>query len=297
MGRRNTYEHGPWGPAQEDDDVAGQRGGRRRAPKGDAFRDALVGLLADALDVERSQLEVSVLLDGAPVRVGQVPVELVLEVTADEESAEGPAAEAEEVEEVEASESGPSRGASVEVDSGPAPVASRNGSRAERAAVELRDSAPLSAQDLDEEAEAAADLLEGLLDAMDLPGDLRISVQEAHAEVEVVGLEEGVLIGRRGQTLDAVQELVRTAMQRRFERRSRVLVDVDGYRARRLEKLVERADEAVAEVLATGEPQRLEPMDSIERRIVHQRIAEHAGVVSNSHGREPSRRIVIELVD
>jgi len=102
--------------------------------------------------------------------------------------------------------------------------------------------APVSSEDLDEEAEAAADLLEGLLDAMDLPGDLRISLQEAHAEVEVVGLEEGVLIGRRGQTLDAIQELVRTAMQRRFERRSRVLVDVDGYRARRLEKLLERAD-------------------------------------------------------
>jgi spoIIIJ-associated protein len=132
---------------------------------------------------------------------------------------------------------------------------------------------------------------------MDLPGDLRISIQDAHAEVEVVGLEEGVLIGRRGQTLDAVQELVRTAMQRRFERRSRVLVDVDGYRSRRLEKLLERADEAVQEVLATGEAQRLEPMDSIERRLVHQRVAETPGVVSNSHGREPSRRIVIEPVD
>jgi len=272
--------------------VAGQRGGRRRAPKGDAFRDALVGLLADALDVERAQLEVSVLLDGSPVRVGQLPVELVLEATADEEPAEEPAAELAPVE-----ASGSSEAAASPRERDTAPAASRNGGRAEREAAELRDSAPLTAEDLDAEAEAAADLLEGLLDAMDLPGDLRISVQEAHAEVEVVGLEEGVLIGRRGQTLDAVQELVRTAMQRRFERRSRVLVDVDGYRARRLEKLVERADEAVAEVLASGEPQRLEPMDSVERRIVHQRIAEHEGVVSNSHGREPSRRIVIELVD
>ena len=274
--------------------MAGQRGGRRRAPKGDAFRDALVGLLADALDVERAQLEVSVLLDGSPVRVGQLPVELVLEATADEEPAEEPAAEPAPV---EASGSGSSEAAAPPRERDTAPAASRNGGRAEREAAELRDTAPLTAEDLDAEAEAAADLLEGLLDAMDLPGDLRISVQEAHAEVEVVGLEEGVLIGRRGQTLDAVQELVRTAMQRRFERRSRVLVDVDGYRARRLEKLVERADEAVAEVLASGEPQRLEPMDSIERRIVHQRIAEHEGVVSNSHGREPSRRIVIELVD
>jgi spoIIIJ-associated protein len=161
----------------------------------------------------------------------------------------------------------------------------------------VAETTPVTAEELDEEAEAAADLLEGLLDAMDLPGDLRISLQDAHAEVEIVGLSEGVLIGRRGQTLDAVQELVRTAMQRRFERRSRVLVDVDGYRARRLEKLLERADEVVAEVLESGESQRLEPMDSIERRLVHQRVASHAGVVSHSHGREPSRRIVIDLAD
>ena len=156
---------------------------------------------------------------------------------------------------------------------------------------------PVTPEELDEEAEAAADLLEGLLDAMDLPGDLRIQVHEAHAEVEIVGVGEGVLIGRRGQTLEAMQDLVRTAMQRRFERRSRVLVDVDGYRARRLEKLIERAEEAVQQVLETGEPQRLEPMDSIERRLIHQRVAAHEGVVSRSHGREPARRIEIELAD
>lgn len=287
VGRKNTYEPGLSCPEQEDD-VAGQRGGRRRAPKGDVFRDALAGLLADALDVDRKQLEVTVLLDGAPVRVGRVPVELVLEDGAedgpDEESVRAaPASAAPEAAGVERAERGVG--------------ASRGGGRGERGSSDFNDSAPLSAEDLDAEAEAAADLLEGLLDAMDLPGDLRISVQETHAEVEVIGLEEGVLIGRRGQTLDAIQELVRTAMQRQFERRSRVLVDVDGYRARRLEKLIERADEAVAEVLESGDPQRLEPMDSIERRIVHQRIAEHGGVVSNSHGREPSRRIVIELTD
>jgi spoIIIJ-associated protein len=280
--------------------VAGQRGGRRRAPKGDAFRDALAALLADALDVDRAQLDVTVLLDGAPVRVGQVPVELVLERTASEPSSVEPATDDALDDEVEdAVEDAPAAKRQPSGDRAVAPDgrASRNGAREDRDGTGFNDSAPLTAEDLDAEAEAAADLLEGLLDAMDLPGDLRISVQEAHAEVEVVGLEEGVLIGRRGQTLDAVQELVRTAMQRRFERRSRVLVDVDGYRARRLEKLVERADEAVALVLESGEPQRLEPMDSIERRIVHQRIAEHDGVVSNSHGREPSRRIVIELAD
>jgi spoIIIJ-associated protein len=267
--------------------VAAQRGGRRRAPQQDTVRDALVVALADALDVDEDRLAVSVTLDGAAVPSDRLPLTLELEAAVEpapaparEKSVEEP--EPDEVDEPAAQdedEPTPRARAGREASNGSAP------------------SAPVSAEDLDEEAEAAADLLEGLLDAMDLPGDLRISVQDAHAEVEVVGLEEGVLIGRRGQTLDAVQELVRTAMQRRFERRSRVLVDVDGYRARRLEKLMERADEAVEEVLASGEPQRLEPMDSIERRLVHQRVAETAGVVSTSHGREPARRIVIELAE
>mgnify|MGYP000444421599 CR=1 FL=1 len=260
--------------------MAAQRGGRRRAPRPDLFRDALAAALADALDVDPSALAVSVTLDGDAVSADRLPVTLTLDA---------PSADTDDEQDT------PDTTAGSDTPDGDAPT-SRSG----------RDSAPdaraeegsgLSAEDIDEEAEAAADLLEGLLDAMDLPGDLRINVQDAHAEVEVVGLEEGVLIGRRGQTLEAVQELVRTAMQRRFERRSRVLVDVDGYRARRMEKLLERADEAVAEVLDGGEPQRLEPMDPIERRLVHQRVAETAGVVSTSHGREPARRIVIELAD
>lgn len=261
--------------------MAAQRGGRRRAPQQDVVRDALVAALAEALDVEADRLTVSVALDGAPVAGDRLPLRL---------EAAAPVADTPAQDEGEDDAEGEKE----------TPVAAReprsSGSR-DRAERTESAPAPVSSEDLDEEAEAAADLLEGLLDAMDLPGDLRISVQDAHAEVEVVGLEEGVLIGRRGQTLDAVQELVRTAMQRRFERRSRVLVDVDGYRARRLEKLLERADEAVEEVLDSGEPQRLEPMDAIERRLVHQRVAETAGVVSTSHGREPARRIVIELAN
>ena len=270
--------------------MAARRGGRQRAPKQDVFREALTRALADALDVDVERLEVTVSLDGGQVGVDRLPLELELE--------EGDAEAAPTTEEDVA--------ADVEPEPEPA-AASRGGEGARDTEVDTapRDRAPRASSDapaidpaeLDEEAEAAADLLEGLLDAMDLPGDLRISIQDAHAEVEVVGLEEGVLIGRRGQTLDAVQELVRTAIQRRFERRSRVLVDVDGYRARRLEKLLERADEAVADVLETGEPQRLEPMDAIERRLVHQRVSETQGVTSTSHGREPARRIVIELAD
>lgn len=281
------------GVVAEGIDVAAQRGGRRRATpvSTDAFRDTLVAALAEALDVDVAALEVAVTLDGAPV--GDDRTVSVVVLTAE------PVAAEEDVATDEVRSDVSRRGAS--------PRAAASGSDRDHEAVIERPSprpsapvaepTPVTAEELDEEAEAAADLLEGLLDAMDLPGDLRISLQEAHAEVEIVGLSEGVLIGRRGQTLDAVQELVRTAMQRRFERRSRVLVDVDGYRARRLEKLLERADEVVAEVLDSGESQRLEPMDSIERRLVHQRVASHEGVVSHSHGREPSRRIVIDLAD
>lgn len=152
----------------------------------------------------------------------------------------------------------------------------------------------LTIEDLDEEADAAADFVEGLLDAMGLPGDIQIRVREDHAEIEVVNVGSGQLIGRRGQTLDSVQELLRCAMQRRFERRCRVTVDVEGYRERRLEKLLEKAQEAIDEVLETGEEQRLEPMDVHERKAVHRLVADHEGVVSGSRGREPTRRVVIE---
>ena len=266
--------------------MAAQRGGRRRAPQQDVVRDALIAALSDALDVDTDRLAVSVTLDGEPVPADRLPMDL--ELVASVASVATPSDEGT----TEAAAPSEPEPVSERTSEGRGP---RSDGERERSGREASSAGPVTPEELDEEAEAAADLLEGLLDAMDLPGDLRISIQDAHAEVEVIGLEEGVLIGRRGQTLDAVQELVRTAMQRRFERRSRVLVDVDGYRARRLEKLLERADEAVQEVLDSGEPQRLEPMDAIERRLVHQRVSETPGVVTTSHGREPARRIVIEL--
>jgi spoIIIJ-associated protein len=147
---------------------------------------------------------------------------------------------------------------------------------------------------LDEEAEAGADFLEGLLDALDLPGDLRIRTEADHAVVEVADVGSGALIGRRGQTLEAIQELLRCALQREFQRRARIMVDVEGYRARRLEKLLEKAEEAIDAVLDTGEPERLEPMDVFERKAVHHLVAEVDGLLSRSQGREPARRVVIE---
>lgn len=166
-----------------------------------------------------------------------------------------------------------------------------------REASKDEDEAPISVEELDEEADVAADFVEGLLDRMKLPGDIQIRVLEDRAEVEVVEVGSGALIGRRGATLEAIQELLRCVLQRKFERRSRVTVDVEGYRARRLERLLEKADEAIEEVHDTGDPVRLEPMDAFERKAVHRRVADADGVTSRSQGREPGRRVVIEPED
>jgi spoIIIJ-associated protein len=149
-------------------------------------------------------------------------------------------------------------------------------------------------EELEEEADVAADFMEGLLDAMQLPGDISIKILDDAAIVEVVEGDAGSLIGRRGQTLESLQELARCSLQREFERRTRVRIDVEGYRERRLEKLLDKADEVVDEVLKDGGSVRLEPMDVFERKAVHDLVAGVEGVESRSVGREPGRRVVIE---
>ena len=145
----------------------------------------------------------------------------------------------------------------------------------------------------DEEAELAADFVEGLLDRLDLPGDIEIAVHEEQALVNVTDVGSGLLIGRRGATLDALQELVRCAVQRQTERRSHVRVDVEGYRARQLDKLRDKCRDAIAQVRETGEAVRLEPMDAYERKMMHDLVAKTGGVTSSSEGAEPKRRVVI----
>ena len=147
---------------------------------------------------------------------------------------------------------------------------------------------------LDEECDLAADFVEGLLDLLDLPGDIEIEVTEDGAVVNVSDVGSGLLIGRRGATLDALQELVRSTTQRQTERRSQVRVDVEGYRARQLEKLRSKCRDAIAQVRETGEPYKLEPMDAYERKMMHDLVARTGGVTSSSEGAEPKRRVVIQ---
>jgi spoIIIJ-associated protein len=146
---------------------------------------------------------------------------------------------------------------------------------------------------LDREADLAADFLEGLLDRLDLPGDLEIEVQENQAIVNIQDVGSGLLIGRRGATLDALQELVRGAVQRQTQRRSYVRVDVESYRTRQLEKLRDKCRDAIAQARETGQPVRLEPMDPYERKMMHDLVANTRGVQSYSEGIEPRRRVVV----
>ena len=146
---------------------------------------------------------------------------------------------------------------------------------------------------LDRDADLAADFVEGLLDRLDLPGDIEIVTEEQQAFVTVQDVGSGLLIGRRGATLDALQELVRCAIQRQTERRTHVRVDVEGYRARQLEKLRDKCRDAIAQVRETGQPARLEPMDAYERKMMHDLAAKTGGVTSSSEGNEPRRRVVI----
>jgi spoIIIJ-associated protein len=150
---------------------------------------------------------------------------------------------------------------------------------------------------LDHDADLAADFIEGLLDLLDLPGDIEIVTEEQQAFVTVQDVGSGLLIGRRGATLDALQELVRCAIQRQTERRSHVRVDVEGYRARQLEKLRDKCRDAIAEVRETGEAVRLEPMDAYERKMMHDLVAKTGKVSSSSEGNEPRRRVVIHPAD
>jgi spoIIIJ-associated protein len=151
---------------------------------------------------------------------------------------------------------------------------------------------------LEEEGEVAADYLEELLDIADMDGDIDIDVENGRASVAILA-EGGTdrqlrhLVGAHGEVLEALQELARLAVQARTGERSRLMLDVAGYRAGRRRTLEDVAARAVAEVRRSGEAVRLEPMNAFERKVVHDVVAE-AGLVSESEGVEPSRRVVVQ---
>ena len=146
--------------------------------------------------------------------------------------------------------------------------------------------------DLEQESEIAADYVEGLLDVADLDGDIDMDVEGDRALVSVVGATLQELIGPRGEVLEALQELTRLAVHRQTGARTRIMLDVGGYRARRRAELTELGQDAAEEVRSSGEPQRLDAMTPFERKVVHDAVAA-AGLRSESEGEEPNRRVVV----
>lgn len=150
---------------------------------------------------------------------------------------------------------------------------------------------------LEEEGDLAADYLEELLDICDLDGDIEIDIDNGRALVEVVGDQDNpyglqTLIGKDGQVLDALQELMRLSVQISTGERSRLMLDIANFRKNRRNELSKIADEAVTAVLAKGEPVQLPPMNPFERKICHD-VVSNAGLISNSDGMEPNRYVVV----
>jgi spoIIIJ-associated protein len=157
---------------------------------------------------------------------------------------------------------------------------------------EVAEQPKASVADLELEGEVAADYIEGLLDVADLDGDIDMDVEGERAVVSVVGATLDELVGRRGEVLEALQELTRLAVHQHTGNRTRMMLDVGGYRQRRRAELAEAGQDAAEEVRRSGQPKRLWPMNPFERKIVHDAVAA-AGLRSESEGEEPDRRVVV----
>ncbi|RSX57458.1 protein jag [Bifidobacterium samirii] len=150
---------------------------------------------------------------------------------------------------------------------------------------------------LNEEADIAADYLEELLDIADYDGDIEMGIRNGRPMVQIVADDDADikhLIGRNGEVVDALQQLTRLAVQQKTGERSHLIVDVDGFLKRKRQRLRDIALDAIDEVRETGEAVDLKPMNSFERKVVHDVVREE-GMKSRSHGEEPRRYVTVYL--
>jgi spoIIIJ-associated protein len=156
-----------------------------------------------------------------------------------------------------------------------------------------RTETPDAAEDELEPAAALEELLEEIADGLGL--DVEVDVQEGEGVLRgaLRGEDVGLFIGRRGQTIDAVQHLAQRIVFPEGPSPVRVVIDADGYRERRAESLRADAEEAAVQALRSGQPVELDPMPASERRIVHEHLRERGGVETHSEGDEPERRLVV----
>jgi spoIIIJ-associated protein len=157
---------------------------------------------------------------------------------------------------------------------------------------------PESDEDLEDQAELAADFLEGLLERMGITATVETAMEAGTMYVDVIGEspddeDMGLLIGRHGQTLESLQELARAVIGQRLEVRPRVVVDVEDYRKRQLDRLTARVRDTAERVAQSGRSEKLEPMNAFLRKIVHDTVAEVSGAESSSEGEGVDRRVVI----
>ncbi|MEU2867819.1 R3H domain-containing nucleic acid-binding protein [Streptomyces olivoreticuli] len=149
---------------------------------------------------------------------------------------------------------------------------------------------------LEQEGEIAADYLEGLLDIADLDGDIDMDVEADRAAVSIISESTSrdlqKLVGRDGEVLEALQELTRLAVNRETGDRSRLMLDIAGFRARKREELAQVGAKAAEEARSSGQAVMLDPMTPFERKVVHDAVAA-AGLRSESEGEEPQRRVIV----
>jgi spoIIIJ-associated protein len=137
-------------------------------------------------------------------------------------------------------------------------------------------------------------LVERVLDELDLDGEVEISEDDETILAAVEGSDDyGLLIGRRGQTIDALQLLCYQAAFLGMRERKRVVVDAAGYRDRRRETLIARADRTAEQAESSGRPIEMDPMSAQERRVVHEHLKERAGIETYSEGDEPNRCVMV----
>jgi len=143
------------------------------------------------------------------------------------------------------------------------------------------------------EGDVAGDYLERLLDILDVDGDIDLDVEGDRASVAIVGGDLKDLVGPDGAVLEALQELTRLAVAQSTGVRSRLMLDISGFRARRRADLTSLAAETARRVASSRQPERLSAMNPFERKVVHDVIAGVSGVHSESEGEEPNRRVVV----
>lgn len=147
---------------------------------------------------------------------------------------------------------------------------------------------------IEAQAELAERFVKGVVERFGLDASTTTEIDDETVRINVVGENLGLLIGPRGATADALQELTRTAVQHRSDEHGiRIVVDVGGYRLRRQAALQQFATRVAAEVLESGEPQALDPMNPPDRKVVHDAVNEIAGVRTTSEGEEPHRYVVV----